>query len=444
MLRNLYRFTGWNLTCRPLLLFVLPVLVLAGCVGEQKTSTVTYNPGTAEIPSTGPSVPGVERYDQAIKAIMKKWNIPGAAVAVTKDGRLILARGYGHSDYEAREQMRPNVIFRIGSISKTLTAVALLKLVEEEKVDLDARFLDVLPQYHLPANADPRLRTITLRNILQHAGGWDMSISGDPETRSDEIVRTLGVPAPATCTDFIQYMLGKPLDFEPGTKFVYSNFAYCIIARTVEKITGRKYEEYVRDTVLTQMDIGGMAIGRTRAIERFPNETKYYDYPGAPYVQSVVPGDGMVPRPYGMLSLEAMERMGGWTGSVVDLTRFMSSLDGTRGTSFLSPPIMEQMTARPTFVAGEPYWYGLGIDVTPFHGGMNLWHGGSMPGVWAQVSSIVGGYTWAVAFNSRPDDLQVNNFANEAEQAMWTAFGSGLDGSPVDLYPQFPSPQALP
>ncbi|HEY8021713.1 MAG TPA: serine hydrolase domain-containing protein, partial [Thermoanaerobaculia bacterium] len=126
------------------------------------------------MPSTGKAVPELASYDRIVPALLAKWGVPGAAVAVVKDGRLVLARGYGWADRQERRPVEPDSLFRIASLSKSLTSAAILGLVEEGRLRLDDRAFDLLGLAPRPgARANPDLRRITLRNLLQHSGGWD-------------------------------------------------------------------------------------------------------------------------------------------------------------------------------------------------------------------------------------------------------------------------------
>src|SRR5258708_2287128 len=99
-------------------------------------------------------------YDRLIPALMEKYGIAGASVAVSRNGRLVLARGYGYADKETHTPVEPDALFRIASLSKPITSVTILKLVEDGKLDLDAKALEVLS--HLKpapgARGDPRFR----------------------------------------------------------------------------------------------------------------------------------------------------------------------------------------------------------------------------------------------------------------------------------------------
>ena len=107
-------------------------------------------------------------------------------------------------------------------------------------------------QHPEPAEIDPRLMQITVRHCLQHTGGWDRSKSGDPMgSRSIRTVaRSLGIQPPVKPEQIIRHMMGKSLDFDPGTAHAYSNFGYCILGRVIEKVSGKKYGRFVLNDVL--------------------------------------------------------------------------------------------------------------------------------------------------------------------------------------------------
>ncbi len=426
------------------ILALLSGAMLVGCnLPNNHEANTNVIPAGSDIPRSGPNVAGVEAYDNVIPALMTRWNIPGVAVAVAKDGHLILARGYGYADKESKTPVQPDMLFRIASITKPITSATVLRLVEQGKLHLDDRFSEILrPEFPLPKKADPRLRKITLRNLLQHTGGWDReSTNYDPMGDAGHIATALGLTPPVTARDIIRYMLARPLDFDPGTKYIYSNFGYCMLGRVIEKVIGTRqtYEAYVQTHVLAPMGIHDMRIGHSLLSGRAPNEVKYYEMAGNGQAPSVFPGGGDVPAPYGSFSIEAMDSHGGWIASAIDLTRFFTALDGHRGPALLSPASIAQMTARPDIPKWKDSksWYGLGISVQPQGSDANWKHGGLLPGTSTLVVRSYNGYCWAILTNfSAPD---TDKFGKEMDEAMWKALGSGLEGSPTDLYEQFPS-----
>lgn len=429
--------------CAPLAFSFLFALVLSGCGGGNSTSTATvagFYPGDAQVPVSGPTVEGAQAFDNVVAPLLKSWNIPGAALAVTMNGKLILARAYGYADFENKQLMQPDSMFRIGSNTKVLTSMAVLHLKEQGLIDLDSKFLDILTEYQVGAGGDQRLKDITVRDLLRHSGGWDRDKSGDPMSWQGTISNALNKPMPILCPDVIRYMMGQPLDFMPGSKQVYSNFGYCILGRIIEKVSGQPYELYVRDQVLTPMDIHDMSIGYSQTLsQRGPREVRYYEWDGAPLGNSVFPGGGKMPLSYGAFEILELDSCGGWIGSPIDLARAMTAIDGSRVGPYLLSETMAEFTADPgvpDWNTDQRYWYGLGIFVGPTP--QTWYHGGTINGTKSEWHRDGNGYSWSIMVNSVSNDPGA--LGNALNAAMTQALSSGFTGSPADLFPQFPSP----
>ena len=371
---------------------------------------------------------------------MEKWKIPGGAVAVAKDGRLMLAEGYGLADIENGELALPDSLFRIASISKPVTAVAILQLVEAGKLDLDDRVFEVLDQYQVTeGNArDARLYGVTVKHLLQHSGGWDRDKRYDPMFDAERVERELGVSKPVSCEDVIRFMWGQPLDFDPGTRYAYSNFGYCLLGRIIEKVTQQSYEEYVKTRTLQPVGITGMRIGGTSREDRADGEVRYYGYTGQPLAYSVLPDTPeRVPWSYGGFHLETMDAHGGWLASPIDLVRLATSLDGSRPPSILEPATVDMMTSppEPRLRPGLLYHYGMGWAVRPVGDGANWWHIGSLPGTVSILVRTHHGMAWAAVFNSRPEDW--SKFTAELDRLMWEGVDEVVEWPSHDLFPQY-------
>jgi CubicO group peptidase (beta-lactamase class C family) len=285
----------------------------------------------AAIPSTGQALPQMAPVDNAVVSMMERYAIPGAALAVVHQGRLVYARGYGYADREAGTLAQPDSRFRIASISKPITAAAILTLVDAGKLSLGTKVFSLLADLQpVPgATLDPRLGSITVKELLQHQGGWDRGASFDPMFRAREAAAAVGAPSPGDCTTIIRWMLGFPLDFTPGTKSVYSNFGYCVLGRVIEHASGMTYGAYVRQAVLAPLGMAATELGHT--VQPLPGEVRYYDVPNAGLGTSVFDGVSLVPRPYGSFHLEAMDSHGGWVSTPSDLLRLLTGLNETRG-----------------------------------------------------------------------------------------------------------------
>lgn len=385
-------------------------------------------------------MPGMASFDRIISELMAKWDIPGGAVSVVKDGRLVLARGYGLADVECNVAVEPDSLFRIGSISKPITAAAILNLVEEGLLELDAKAFAIIDHLQPPSGSsiDPRIQDVTIRQLLQHTAGWERDQSFDPMFKSDRVSRGLGTPKPATCETTIRYMLGQPLDFDPGTKYAYSNFGYCVLGRVVEAVTGRPYDVHVKTKVLTPMGITRMDIGHTTSEGKMEAEVRYYTYPEAPTTRSVFPNaTEPVSRPYGGFYLEAMDAHGGWVASAIDLMRFVTALDGSRQPGFLHPDTVTLLVSRPSppIWVDSSYYYAMGWNVRPYGNDANWWHTGSLPGTTTIFVRTRHGFTWAALFNSRPEDA--GRFFGELDRKLWEAVGGVTEWPTHDLFDRY-------
>ncbi len=372
--------------------------------------------GKGDVPVTGKADPRLASFDRMMLDFLQAHpDVPGAALAVAKDGKLVYARGFGHADLERKQPVQPDALFRIASVSKPITAVAVLQLVERGKLKLSDRVFDVLGLQEPKdqgVSFDPRWRKVTVEQLLHHTGGWDRDKSFDPMFRSPEICRTLQIDPPAMPDAIIRYMLLQPLDFNPGTRHVYSNFGYCLLGRVIEKASGQPYEAYVRREVLLPLGIRDLRIGHSLAEDRFPTEV-WYDAGAGKTLAQFGPQRGQpVPVCYGGWCQEALDSHGGWVASAPDLVRFAAAFNQPRRCPILNADSIHTLFARPEGPAGftrkgkpRPEYYASGWEVRPLgperNAGVNTWHSGSLPGTSTLLVRRADGLTWAVLFNAR-------------------------------------------
>jgi len=391
----------------------------------------------------------LESFDREMEQFMQARGVPGGALAVAKDGRLVYARGYGWADRDKKEAVRPESLFRIASISKPITGVAVLKLVEDGRLRLDDRAFELLrltPVLEPGKTADPRLERITVRQLLQHTGGWDRDKSFDPMFRSRQIARAVGVEPPAGPEAVIRYMLGQPLDFDPGARYAYSNFGYCVLGRIIEKVSGMSYERYVKRHVLAPAGVTQMRLGAS--LQSGPDEVRYYTADNGT-AASVFPGlTGKVPWTYGAFNLEAMDAHGGWIASAVDLVRLTTALDDPRRSPLRKPETLRALYARPEGRAGRKEdgsltasYYAAGWSVRPVGadgeqtGKANYWHNGSLPGTATLLVRRWDGLTWAALFNQRSEDKKLPDGAIDG--ALHRAAAAVNEWPEGDLFPRY-------
>jgi len=368
-------------------------------------------PVEGEAAVTGKAIPALRPFDELMASFVAEHRVPGAALAVTRNGRLVYARGFGYADRKRRQPVQPASLFRTASISKPITAVAVLQLVERGKLKLDDKVFDILEfEPHLPdgAKVDPRLGQITVLHLLHHTGGFDRTKSLDPMFRSVQFAQMLGVEPPAGPEHIIRTMMGRPLDFGPGERYAYSNFGYCLLGRVIEAVSNQSYETYVRKEVLAPLGIERTRTGKTLLEGRAPGEVRYYDEKGRR--RKAVLGDRLgkpVATPYGSWYLEAMDSHGGWIASAVDLVRFASAFDRPSKCKVLSRKSIGTMFRRPAGLAGydeqgkpRAVYYACGWRVRPVGRRANHWHTGGFSGTSTLLVRRHDGLDWAVLFNT--------------------------------------------
>jgi len=350
-------------------------------------------------------------YDRMMHDFLQEHHVPGAAIAVTDRGRLVFSRGYGYGDIASKQPVTPESLFRIASVSKPITAVAILQLIERNQLNLEDKVLDVLDLKNEIATVEPfdaRWRSVTIRHLLEHRGGWDRDKSFDAMFESVRFANLLNVEPPAGPNTVVRAMLHEQLDFEPGERFAYSNFGYCLLGRVIEQISGLDYESYVQQEVLAPLGITTMRLGATRLEGRAPHEVRYYQ-PGRS--RSVFASDlgQTVAGPYGGWNIEAMDAHGGWIATATDLAKFAAAFDDPEHCPILNRESIRLMHDRPPGLAGysaegEPTeaYYSLGWNNRVAKDNeYNRWHGGSLPGTTAVMIRRHDGKNFIALLNTR-------------------------------------------
>lgn len=402
--------------------------------------------------------------DQAMETSMQKYGVPGGSLAVSYNGRLVFARGYGCADTQNNTPVQPDSLFRIASVSKTFTAIGIMQLVQQGKLSLNALvFGTILTNYNpLPGKSiSPELLKITVQNLLEHTGGWDRSttqhFNGTPYTEPIDgllvaAAQATGHPVPATTDDVITVMLSQPVQHAPGTYYAYSNFGYALLGRVIEHVSGLTYEQYVQQNILKPLGIGRQKLAATQQSDVANGEVTYYSPPGAKLVRSIFPDvTDPVPAPYGGHFMEDVDSAGGWVTTTVDLTRFLNGIDGRGGApALLNASTIAQMQVDPQ-IPNESggVFYGLGFDVQPLATGMRWTKDGALPGTASYVVRSPVGYDWAVVFNANPGQASSSSsedssgaLMSDVVSSVETILGQVQNSSTIpknDIYASFKS-----
>jgi N-acyl-D-amino-acid deacylase len=372
-------------------------------------------------------------YDSIIPTVMARYGVPGAAIAVMRNGKLVLARGYGYADIALHRLVEPTSLFRVASLSKPITSAAIMKLVEQGKLGLDDRAFTILSDVRPtnPGAMDPRLLDITVRQLLTHSSGWDRDLSGDPMFMSAAIADAMATTPPASLETIVRYWMSKPLNFTPGARYAYSNLGYAVLGLIIERVSGQLYETYTKANVLSPAGVTLMQLGRTLLSQRATDEVRYYD---PAWATSVFPGEGVVPFADGGFYLEPMAAHGGWISSAPDLLRFTAAVDGfVERPDVLTTSSLALMTEKPSF-RSDNVWYGFGWLVNA----ASTWsHDGSLPGSATLLVRTNGNVSWAALFNSRTTPAGLEGIGSAINSAMWAAFGRISSWPTHDLFDQY-------
>jgi CubicO group peptidase (beta-lactamase class C family) len=386
---------------------------------------------------TGVDVPTLASFDSMMQSYMKKNGITSGALAVTYKGHLIMAHGYTF-DSDQSYTIQPDSLFRLASVSKSITAVAVLKMIQDKQLSLDTHIADILT-FTPPdgESIDPRLNDVTVADLLYHQGGWDIEQLGfDPMAIDSFISETFGIPLPISKADIITYMSGMPLNYDPGTKFAYSNYGYMLLGQIIETVSKQPYETYVKQNVLEPLGMIHTQLGRTLPENRLPGEVKYHsDFTGT----TVFDASGKdVPWPDGGWNLENMAAHGGWTSTVVDMARFEASFDNPENNPVLTKDSIKLMFKAPPGTTGDQY-YAIGWEVRVEGSAMNTWHTGSLDGTFTEMVRRANGVDYMVAFNERDSESDpTGDKHGEIDGLLYDAVDAIQSWPDHDLFQQLP------
>ncbi|GGB01900.1 penicillin-binding protein [Puia dinghuensis] len=330
---------------------------------------------------------------------MNKYNIPGLSFTIARNDSIKIKRCYGYADKETKELMNPGNCFRIASISKTFTTTAIMKLVEQGKLHLQDKVFGPGAILGTTYGTYPYKRwveEITVEHLLEHlGGGWadfgnhnmkDQSNDRDPVF----LHREMDLDA------LISWAVGnQPLKHEPGTHFQYSNFGFDLLGRVIEKVTGMKYEEFVRRTVLQPCGITDMQMGGNTLADRLPGEVHYYDSQNDPYT---------------LFDARRLYSNGGWIATPTDLVKFIMRVDKfPQKADILERATLDTMFSPPAFNPD----YAKGWFVNKYG---DYSHGGGFPGLQSLVVRTHDGFCGSVIVNTRSYKAV---FGKKLDELMW-------------------------
>ena len=279
-------------------------------------------------------------------------NIPGFAIAVAVDGRIVWSEAFGYADLEARRQATPATQFRIGSVSKPLTATAIAQLFETGKLDLDAPVQRYVPSF--PEKGAP----ITTRLVGGHLAGI-RHYQGDEFTLNRHF---------ATVTEGLSVFANDTLLFPPGTRFSYSSYGFNLLGAVVEGASGEQFLAYMSRHVFKPLRMTATAPDKNDSL--IPNRTQFYD------TRRRLLGGGFTVSP--VVDNSYKWGGGGFLSTAEDLVKFGSAL---LGPGLLKSATLELLFTAQHTTAGEETPYGIGWFVAKDSlGHRYVYHGGGSVG----------------------------------------------------------------
>lgn len=333
--------------------------------------------------------------DRKVTAYMKRWEMKGASLAITRNDSLLYAKGYGWADEEMGVKMEPSHIMRMASVSKLITAAGIMVLQDRDSLSIkdtvfgpsgilsDSLFTSVIK--------DKNHHKITVEHLLRHQGGFYR----DPLFSSRDVKHQLQLDVPPVKEDFYRLVLSRRLSFMPGTWQRYSNFGYLLLSEIIEKVSGMPYEEFIRTQVLAPAGCYDMHIGGNYYSDKRENEVRYYTHNGdGKFIEDYSDNGEMVERCYGGNNIPLLSGAGAWCASPAEIARLVASIDGRPEVpDIISQEAFEQMIEyfdKETFSLG---WN----DTTPEKGWSRT---GTLSGTCALVRQFPDGECWVMITNT--------------------------------------------
>ena len=293
-----------------------------------------------------------DKVDDYVKAEMQKQHVPGVSLVVIKDGKIIKAEGYGLANVELNVPVRPETVFKIGSISKQLIAAGIMLLIQDGAIALDDRvskFLQGTPE---------TWKDITVRHFLTHTSGLVREAPGfDPLKIQND-------------ADVIKTAYPLPLRFAPGEKWEYCNVGYFSLAEIIRKVSGKPWGDYLRDRLFLPLEMN--ATRTTDMTEIVPGRANGYGW-----------RDGKLQNAAIYLALRPS---GAFLSTTLDLAKWDAALYTDK---ILKPSVRAEMWQPVKLNNGTTHPYGFGWELDTVGGHKLVHHGGTLPGFRSEIARFV-------------------------------------------------------
>lgn len=334
-------------------------------------------------------------FEQYSDELLKKYNVPGFAIGLAKDGEICYEKGFGFRDMEAKLPLSSNTVFGVGSITKAFTAVAILQLQEQGKLSVNEPVTKYLPEWKMPI--EEQTNQTTIHHFLTHSSGLPplatlmgalkKSIEKDPtfedgQEQGNPLDALQAIDTYSELMDVISKTPFTPLG-APGTVFSYSNDAYALLGAVIERVSGKPYEQFVQENILKPAGMHNSGF-QIEDLEGYEDIAVLYD-------KRMKDDEEMIFRSDNHWDAPAMRAAGFLKSTVNDMLKFTEIIrnEGMVGAErILSAESVKSMTT-PYIQCELGTYYGYGLMIMPDYFGYKLiHHGGDIKGVTAQMNII--------------------------------------------------------
>lgn len=343
------------------------------------------------------SQPELHAMDSIMQRYLKRWEIHGAQLAISRHDSLLYARGFGYADKDRQIPMEPSYIMRMASVSKLVTATGIMKLRDMGKIRLSDKVFGpkgiLNDTFYVNSIRDKRYFDITVEQLLRHKAGFT-NYAGDAIFSTRYIMQQNHLTTPPDHRTLLRIVLRRHLGYTPGTAQRYCNIGYTLLSLIIEKRTGMSYENFMQRYVLNPAGCYDFHIAGNYLKDRRKNETVYYMHSSSVPVPEFNNSGRMVVRCYGENDITTALGAGAWVASAAELCRLVASIDGDRTVpDVISPQAVKLMTQEM-----PDHQFSLGWNFTPHN---RPWiRTGSLVGTSALVLRYPDGECWVFITNT--------------------------------------------
>lgn len=341
--------------------------------------------------------PELQAMDSIMRRYLKRWEINGAQLAISRHDSLLYARGFGFADVARQTPMEPSYIMRMASVSKLVTAVGIMKLRDMGKLKLSDKVFG--PQgilndtFYVNSIRDKRYYDITVEQLLRHKAGFT-NYAGDPIFSTRYIMQQNHLTTPPDHRTLLRIVLRRHLGYTPGTQQRYCNIGYTLLSLIIQKRTGMPYEQFMKRFVLEPVGCFDFHIAGNYLKDRRKNETVYYMHSSSEPAPEFNNSGRLVERCYGENDITTALGAGAWTASAAELCRLVAAVDGDP----TLPDVLTKDAVRLMTTEMPDHQFSLGWNFTPK--GKPWIRTGSLVGTSAIVLRYPDGECWVFITNT--------------------------------------------